>query len=120
MKFVNKKLEEFNNYIKGKKVAIIGLGVSNIPLIDELYKLGANITLFNNKDVENLDKTILDKTSTDALGAYLQTVMRLSARRDVTAPPKGMKINEAPKQEPIAKNSIDTTSMMIEYLKGKQ
>ena len=61
MKFVNKKLEEFNNYIKGKKVAIIGLGVSNIPLIDELYKLGANITLFNNKDVENLDKTILDK-----------------------------------------------------------
>ena len=36
MKFVNKKLEEFNNYIKGKKVAIIGLGVSNIPLIDEL------------------------------------------------------------------------------------
>ena len=38
MKFVNKKLEEFNNYIKGKKVAIIGLGVSNIPLIDELYK----------------------------------------------------------------------------------
>ena len=62
MKFVNEKLEEFNNYIKGKKVAIIGLGVSNIPLIDELYKLGANITLFNNKDVENLDKTILDKT----------------------------------------------------------
>ena len=58
MKFVNKKLEEFNNYIKEKKVAIIGLGVSNIPLIDELYKLGANITLFNNKDVENLDKTI--------------------------------------------------------------
>ena len=59
--YINRKLEEFNNYIKGKKVAIIGLGVSNIPLIDELYKLGANITLFNNKDVENLDKTILDK-----------------------------------------------------------
>ena len=56
MKFVNKKLEEFNNYIKGKKVAIIGLGVSNIPLIDELYNLGADITVFNNKDVEHLDK----------------------------------------------------------------
>lgn len=68
----------------------------------------------------NADKTILDKTSTDALGAYLQTVMRLSARRDVTTLPKGLKINEAPKQEPIAKNSIDSTSMMIGYLKGKQ
>ena len=61
MKFVNKKLEEFNNYIKGKKVAIIGLGVSNIPLIDELYNLGADIPVFNNKDVEHLDKNIIDK-----------------------------------------------------------
>ena len=61
MIFANKKLEEFNNYINGKKVAIIGLGVSNIPLIDELYNLGANLTLFNNKPIDKLDKDILDK-----------------------------------------------------------
>ena len=61
MKFVNNKLEEFNNYIKNRKVAIIGLGISNIPLIEELYNLGADITLFNNKPLENLDKNILDK-----------------------------------------------------------
>ena len=48
MKYVNEKLVEFNNYIKNKKVAIIGLGVSNLPLIDYLYKLGSEITLFNN------------------------------------------------------------------------
>ena len=57
MKYVNEKLEEFNNYIKNKKVAIIGLGVSNIPLIDYLYKLGSKIVLFNNKQV---DDNILD------------------------------------------------------------
>ena len=39
MEYINKKLEEFNNYLKGRKVAIIGLGVSNIPLIDYLYNL---------------------------------------------------------------------------------
>ncbi len=61
MKFVNEKLEEFNNYIKNKRVAIIGLGVSNIPLIDHLYNLGANITLFNNKSIDKLDSNILDK-----------------------------------------------------------
>lgn len=61
MKFVNEKLEEFNNYIKGKKVAIIGLGVSNVPLIDYLYNLGANIMLFNNKPIDKLDSSILDK-----------------------------------------------------------
>ena len=31
MDFVNKKLDEFEIYIRGKRVAIIGLGVSNIP-----------------------------------------------------------------------------------------
>ncbi len=61
MKFVNEKLEEFNNYIKNKKVAIIGLGVSNIPLIDYLHNLGSKIMLFNNKPIDNLDNSILDK-----------------------------------------------------------
>lgn len=61
MKFLNNKLEEFNNYIKNKKVAILGLGVSNAPLIDYLYSLDSNITVFNNKPIDTLDKTILDK-----------------------------------------------------------
>ena len=43
MEYVNEKLQEFNNYIKNKKVAIIGLGVSNIPLIDYLYNLGSKV-----------------------------------------------------------------------------
>ena len=38
MDFVNEKLEEFNEYIKFRNVAIIGLGVSNIPLLDYLYE----------------------------------------------------------------------------------
>ncbi len=58
MKFVNEKLEEFNNYIKNKKVAIIGLGVSNIPLLDYLHNLGSKIMVFNNKPIDN---SILDK-----------------------------------------------------------
>ena len=31
MDYINEKLVEFNNYLKGRKVAVIGLGVSNIP-----------------------------------------------------------------------------------------
>ena len=58
MEYVNEKLEEFNNYIKNKKVAIIGLGVSNLPLIDYLSNLGSHIVLFNNKPI---DDDILDK-----------------------------------------------------------
>ena len=61
MKFVNEKLEEFNNYIRNKRVAIIGLGVSNIPLIDYLYNLGSKIMVFNNKPIDTLESNILDK-----------------------------------------------------------
>ena len=38
MNYVNEKLNEFNEYLKNRKVAVIGLGVSNIPLIDYLRK----------------------------------------------------------------------------------
>ena len=30
---MKKDFQEFKNYIKGKKVAVVGVGVSNIPLI---------------------------------------------------------------------------------------
>ncbi len=42
----------FKNNIKNKHVAIVGLGISNIPLINFLSKLGCKITLFDKKDIE--------------------------------------------------------------------
>ena len=61
MDFKNEKLIEFQNYIKGKKVAIIGLGVSNAPLIEYLYNLQANISVFDNREADKIDKHIFDK-----------------------------------------------------------
>lgn len=40
---MNNKIEEFKSKIKGKKVSVIGMGVSNIPAIKYLNKLGANV-----------------------------------------------------------------------------
>ncbi|MBR1802415.1 MAG: UDP-N-acetylmuramoyl-L-alanine--D-glutamate ligase [Clostridia bacterium] len=61
MSYHNEKLEEFENFIQGKKVAIIGLGVSNIPLIDYFYKLGAQVSIFDKKEKEKLDASIVKK-----------------------------------------------------------
>ena len=58
---MNKKLEEFESYIKGKKVAIIGLGVSNIPLLEYMNKLGAKVTVFDNREKEKIPKEYLEK-----------------------------------------------------------
>lgn len=38
MSYKNTKLEEFNKWLNKRKVAIIGLGVSNLPLIDYMQK----------------------------------------------------------------------------------
>ena len=47
MEYKNEKLEEFNNFLDGKQVAIIGMGVSNIPLLDYFYNKNAKVTVFS-------------------------------------------------------------------------
>ena len=61
MEYMNKKLEEFNNFIKDKKIAIIGVGVSNIPLIDYFYEKKANVTVFDNREKSEIDEEIIRK-----------------------------------------------------------
>lgn len=51
---MKKPFKEFKEYIKGKKVAVVGIGVSNIPLIRFLVKLGAQVTAFDKKNREEL------------------------------------------------------------------
>lgn len=59
MNYKNEKLEEFNRFLKNKKVAIIGLGVSNMPLLDYMYDKKANVTIFVEDDENKIDKNIL-------------------------------------------------------------
>ena len=68
MSYKNEKLEEFEKYIKGKKVAIIGIGVSNIPLLDYFQNLGAIVTVFDKKNIDNIDKQIIDKILNYCMG----------------------------------------------------
>jgi len=57
---LNKKLIDFKENIKGKKVAVLGIGISHIPLIKYLYKLGVDITAFDKSD-ENKLKNVIDE-----------------------------------------------------------
>lgn len=61
MNYINEKLNEFNQYLKNRKVAVIGLGVSNIPLIEYLRKYKSNVTVFDRRTIDEIDKTIMDK-----------------------------------------------------------
>lgn len=57
----NLKLKAFENNVKGKRVAVIGLGVSNVPLIDYLHDLDARVTAFDERDEAKIDQDIIEK-----------------------------------------------------------
>ena len=57
---MKKDFNDFKKFIKDKKVAVVGIGVSNIPLIKFLVKLGANVTAFDMKDRKALGKVAHD------------------------------------------------------------
>lgn len=61
MEFKNEKLEQFNKFASGKKIAIIGLGVSNLPLLDYFHDLACRISIFDNRIKDELDKDIIKK-----------------------------------------------------------
>ena len=61
MEFKNEKLEQFNKFASGKKIAIIGLGVSNLPLLDYFYNLSCKISVFDNRAKEELDNNVIEK-----------------------------------------------------------
>lgn len=50
------------NY-KGKKVAVLGLGITGKAVVDFLIEKGANITIFDDKAKDDFDKSILNTFS---------------------------------------------------------
>ena len=47
---MNKKLNDFLNYIKGKRVALLGFGISNSSIVDFLLGAGAEVTVRDKKE----------------------------------------------------------------------
>ncbi len=61
MEFKNEKLEQFNKFASRKKIAIIGLGVSNLPLLEYFYNLSCKISVFDNRTKNELDNATREK-----------------------------------------------------------
>ena len=49
---MNKKLADFNKKLQQSKIAIIGLGVSNLPLLDYLHDLSCDVTIFSDIKID--------------------------------------------------------------------
>ena len=63
---MNEKLKSFNEYLKNKKIAIIGAGESNIPLIEILKNKNYDITIFDKKELKDMEpntKELIEKNN---------------------------------------------------------
>jgi UDP-N-acetylmuramoylalanine--D-glutamate ligase len=67
LEYENEKLIEFEEYIKNRKVAIIGLGVSNLPLIDYFHEKKSQVTVFDSREIGEISKEIIDKVTNYAM-----------------------------------------------------
>lgn len=56
----NKKLKEFESQMNKKRVTVIGIGISNLPLIKYLVRLGAEVTARDKRTAEKLGDTYND------------------------------------------------------------
>ncbi len=70
MSYKNERLEEFNNYLKNRKVAIIGLGVSNIPLLDYMNEKEARVTVFDDRTIDKIPMEALEKIRKYEINSY--------------------------------------------------
>lgn len=54
------KLDEFKNEVRGKNITVIGIGISNLPLIKYLVNLGANVTACDRRTKDDLGDNYID------------------------------------------------------------
>ncbi len=71
MKFNNERLEKFEEDLKNKKVAVIGLGVSNVPLIEYLHNKQADVSVFDDREQEKISDEIILKIKEYGFKYYL-------------------------------------------------
>ena len=75
---MSEKIKNFSDKISGKRVAVIGIGVSNKPLIHFLQRFGASVVAYDKKSKEELGEIYneLEKSGVDfVLGeGYLDNI----------------------------------------------
>lgn len=60
---MDNRFSKFLQYVKGKRVAVVGMGVSNTPLIRLLINAGALVTICDKKEYSQMDEALVKEFS---------------------------------------------------------
>jgi len=112
---VKRDFNEFKEYIRDKKVGVVGIGVSNLPLIRFLLKLGARVSAFDRRELRDLGpevQELVDRIEIFLGHDYLDHLDGL----DVIFKTPGMRIDDPHLVRAKEKGTV-ITSEMEEFLK---
>jgi UDP-N-acetylmuramoylalanine--D-glutamate ligase len=108
---LNIKLNKFKENIKGKSVAILGIGISHIPLIRYLAKLGVDITAFDKSDESKLSDVINEFKDLNVKFSVGDDYLKNLVGFDIIFKTPGMRF-DLPEIEDARKKGAQVTSEM--------
>ena len=107
--------QEFKEKVNGKKVGVVGLGVSNLPLISFLQGFGAEVYGFDQREMENLSEEVHNLK--DQVVFYLgKDYLNHLTGMDLIFKTPGMRMDH-PKLVEAEASGAKITSEMEEFLK---
>ncbi|MDS0525284.1 UDP-N-acetylmuramoyl-L-alanine--D-glutamate ligase [Clostridium sp. SHJSY1] len=118
---MKKNFNEFKSFIKRKKVGVVGIGVSNIPLIKFLVKLGANVTAFDAKKELELGNIIEEFKSIGVKSELGEGYLDKLSGFDVVFKTPSMRIDSEALVRAKNEGAYITSEMeeFVRYCKGK-
>ncbi len=115
----NRKLIRFNDYAKGKRAAVIGIGISNRPLIKWLYSMGVHITACDKMGEEDpAIKAVKDEFKSENINVtwslgdgYLEPLLK--EKFDFVFKTPKMRVETPELQEAVKKGAVLTSEMEL-------
>ncbi|MBE6911680.1 MAG: UDP-N-acetylmuramoyl-L-alanine--D-glutamate ligase [Ruminococcaceae bacterium] len=106
------EFDAFLKYVNGKKCAVIGMGVSNIPLIDLLLSAGARVSVRDRKE-DHDEKVISDFSSRGAELIFGESYLSGLSDMNIIFKTPGMRYDVPELLDAEAKGAIVTTEMEV-------
>ena len=112
---MSRDFSDFKNYIKDKKAGIVGLGVSNLPLVRFLMELGAEVYGYDRREIGSLPEEV-QKLGGDVVLSLGENYLEDLTGLDIIFKTPGMRMDH-PSLSKAREAGVIITSEMEEFLK---
>jgi len=118
---MKKDFREFKDFIKGKRTAVVGLGVSNRPLIDFLIGMGAAVSGFDKKNESEFPEVAAELKAKGVILMLGERYLDNLTGYDVVFKTPGMRIDCEALSRASAEGAVITSEMeeFVRYCPAK-